>query len=265
MQEYMPHFIIGDDFKITNVQMAALHRSACPNVHIWRNRQKAWNNHSLMLRILAKISEAVSSRTDLQPVLILDVAQCHIHQSVLQRARSLGIWLVFVPASVICLLQPLDTHGFASFKAWLRHQYILLRGQAKDGLVDRLAWVRVLQRAQAAFFAKKQWADSFRETGATLSHPPCLTHSLSKIASPSAAWTASAQQPTAQMLSLVWPRNRRLANAQDALFQPKPDDPSPVLPRPASAKRPPVELAVSIAMSSRQNKRACRQYPCRSE
>ena len=32
----------------------------------------------------------------------------------------------------------------------------------------------------------------------------------------------------------------------------------------ASVKRPPVEPAVSVARSSRQDKRTCRQYPCRS-
>ena len=89
--------------------MQELMNSSRPHVHVWRNGEKAWNNNILTHRILQVISNAVSHRADLQPVLILDVAPCHIHEAVMRKARSLGIWLVYVPAQVTSLVQPLDT------------------------------------------------------------------------------------------------------------------------------------------------------------
>ena len=67
-------------------------------------------------------------------------------------SEALGIWLVFVPSKITSLVQPLDTHGFAGFKAWLRKQYALLRSKSHEGLVSRLEWLRVLQSAKAQFF-----------------------------------------------------------------------------------------------------------------
>jgi hypothetical protein len=40
-------------------------------------------------------------------------------QSVARRAAELGIWLVFVPAKLTFLLQPIDEHIFALYKRFL--------------------------------------------------------------------------------------------------------------------------------------------------
>ena len=263
LQEAMPHFIIGSASNVTLAQMAGLKQTDRRNVHIWRNQQKAWNNHFLMQRILAKISESVAHRQDVQPVVIVDCAPCHIHKAVLQKARSLGIWLIFVPSYVTSLLQPLDTHGFASFKSWLRQQYSALRAKVAGGKFDRLEWLRVLQSAKDSFFSQKEWSHSFEDTGA---RPYCqrLTTELLKYVQPTAARTAAPEQPSAQMLSLFWPRNRSVADAHDVLFNlPMPSVPSHVSVQPAAVKRPLAQAAMSIALASRQHKRACRQFPSR--
>jgi hypothetical protein len=116
MQKLMPHFIIGDKKRVSQTNMSQLRLNAHANVHIMQNETKAWNNHAVMLRILEALSNCFTGRPDLQPVLILDVAECHIHKSVMDKAKKLGLWLVFVPALITCLVQPLDTHGFCCFQ-----------------------------------------------------------------------------------------------------------------------------------------------------
>jgi len=259
LQETMPHFIIGCKRKVTEAQTQELMNSAQPHVHVWRNGEKAWNNNILMQRILRVISDAVSHRADLQPVLILDVAPCHIHEAVMRKAKSLGIWLVYVPAQVTSLVQPLDTHAFASFKAWLRQEYMKLRGKSVDGLVDRLPWLRVLQRARASFFNQRIWTDSFRDTGARVPVSR-LTRALQRFCEPAMARTARAEQPDVNTLSLVWPRNRKMVFASAALFQPMVRQVPGHAP---AAKRPLPPPGVSIALASRAHKRACRQFPSR--
>ena len=85
MQERMPHFIITSKAKTTLAQMHALHASFQANVHIWREEKSSWNNSKLMQRILVLIHKAVANKHDVQPVLILGVAPCHITQQVCRR------------------------------------------------------------------------------------------------------------------------------------------------------------------------------------
>jgi len=264
MQEHMPHIIITSQSKTTNAQLRALNASFRPNVHIWREEKSSWNNSKLMQRILVLIRKAVAGKPDIQPVLILDVAPCHITKEVMQKARSSGVWLVYVPAQVTFVLQPLDTHGFSSFKAWLRRMYEELRSASTDGVVDRLRWLQLLQAAKQSYFDQRSWTHAFHDTGARL---PCasLTKELLQHVAPRVARCAVSQQPEQQTLALFWPRRRRMEYAHDALFKvPVPSMPStPATERVASAKRSFPVSPMSIALSSRSNKRSCRQYPVR--
>lgn len=263
VQASMPHFIIGDKTRIRDTDMVSLRESPKNNVHVWRNEKSAWNNHTLMQRILTVIRDALSHRPDLLPVLILDVAPCHIHKSVFQKARQLGIWLVFVPSRVTYLLQPLDTHGFFSFKAWLRRMYAALRGVAVDGLVARLDWLKVLQSAKEAHFDQKSWKRAFADTGARLPFAH-LTKSLSKYATPEDAMTVEAAELSEQDLAHFWPKRRRMGFAVDTLFATSASaSSSSSAPIVRAAKRSQPCPSVSIALASRSNKRACQQYPCR--
>ena len=264
LQQHMLHIVIGSKPKLNNHCFDKMNRLCPQGVHVIRNELKAWNNTYLMVKILGLIKKALSHRPDIQPLLLLDVAQCHIQSAVMSKAKELGIWLVFIPAQVTFLLQPLDTHGFAGFKSWLKAQFAELLGQSPDGVVCRLQWLLVLQTAKRDYFDLKSWAESFHTTGA---RRPCVrfTKALQKYAQPSLARDAPAQEPTAESLALVWPRRRRMLYAHAALFKdPVPRQPVEDLAVCNAAKRSLSEVDVSIALSSRSLKRACRQYPSRS-
>lgn len=263
LQAKMPHFIIGDKVRIRDKDLVVLEESPKENVFIWRNERSAWNNHTLMQKMLTALSDAFSDRPDLQLVLILDVAPCHIHKSVFLKARQLGVWLFFVPSGLTCLLQPLDTHAFFSFKSWLRKQYAALRGRSGDGLVARSDWLQVLQIAKEAFFDQKSWTKAFTDTGARLPIAR-LTKSLRKYATAEDATTATAAALSQQGLSPVWPKRLRMEFAAEALFSPcNSTASSSSFPTVRSTARSLQFPPVSIALSSRTNKRACRQYPSR--
>ena len=266
MQHLMPHFIITSTNQLSEAQQRALRESSQAHVHLFCNGQgtkKAWNNSIFMQRMLSKISAAVSHRKDLQPVLIIDAATCHLSMPVMLKARALGIWLIFVPAGITCLVQPLDTHAFASFKGWLRDQYAKLQGLAAGGIVCRVNWLRALQSAKSEFFDQRQWAKSFQDTGAR--RPVArLTTELQKYVGLAAVREVQPAQPDATMLSLVWPRNRRMAYAHTCLFKEPPRATSePTVAELPGRKRPRPAVPVSIALASRALKRTCRQRPTR--
>ena len=263
LQKSMPHFIVGSKSKMTNECYEKLCRENHANVHVWRTEHKAWNNSWLLQRMLKVLSEQLLHRTDLQPVLIMDVAPCHLHESVLREARSLGIWVMYVPAQLTFLLQVLDTHGFASFKNWLRKEYKRLQSVSVDGTVDRLLWLRVLQKAKADFFDSKSWAKGFQATGA---RRPCVcfTKEIQKYVHPKQARAAKARKPTEETLKLFWPRRRKMLYGYTLLFQEQPMAPHGQASQASKpVKRPAPGLTLSIALASRANKRACRQYPNR--
>lgn len=257
VQSTLPHFIIGSKAQITKANCEKLRRSSRPGTHVIRNEHKAWNNSMVMQRILKIVSDVLPD--DVQPVLILDVAPCHIAETVMKKARALGIWLVYVPAQITFLLQPLDTHAFASFKAWLRQQYAALQSKAEGGLVCRLRWLQVLQTAKREFFDARTWAHSFQDTGA---RRPIVrfTQALQKYAEPQDARDASGRPVSEQGMQIIWPRRRRMLYAH-ALLYPLPARPAARLhsAEPKPVKRLMPAEFVSVALSSRANKRACRQ------
>ncbi len=53
----------------------------------------------------------------------MDALAAHIAEPVLRAASDAGIWVIFVPAGMTHLLQPLDTDVFAAYKRRLRQIY----------------------------------------------------------------------------------------------------------------------------------------------
>ena len=259
MQKHMPHIIISSKPQMANEIHEHLQSHPEPNVHVWRNQQKAWNNSFLMLRILDQIKNSVAHRPDIQPMLLLDTASCHLDAAVMRKAQAAGIWLVYIPARMTSLLQPLDTHGFSSFKAWLKRQFADLQSASKDGMVRRLDWFTVLQSAKMHFFDERTWVSSFRETGA--SRPIVrFTKALGKYLTPDIARGAYNLEPSEHQLTPLWPSSRKMTYAHALLFR----APAPsTQPRGRPAKRPVPALGISIALASRSLKRACRQQPSR--
>ena len=70
---------------------------------------------------LARLVRTLRTRKpDTQLILILDAATIHLSGTFRRRALSLGVRLVFIPAGLTWLLQPLDTHVFAALKRDIR-------------------------------------------------------------------------------------------------------------------------------------------------
>ena len=81
----------------------------------------SWLTQATMVPWLTSLRRAIHSvQPDAHIVLCLDVCSVHTSERVMIHARDLGIRLVFIPASLTWLLQPLDTHIFVIFKRLLR-------------------------------------------------------------------------------------------------------------------------------------------------
>ena len=93
----------------------------------------------------------------------LDCALAHCHYSVAATADLLNIRLVYVPAKLTFMLQPLDVRGFASYKVVLKRA--LLAAEAADGHVLPERWAAAVSSLVRDFWRARLWRPSFEACG----------------------------------------------------------------------------------------------------
>lgn len=201
----MPQVFIGNKRTLTKKVLAAIGADKPAAVTLYAEKS-AWNNGSIMVKILALLAAAVAPHAEaFQPILLLDCANCHLTTAVLEEARKLGILLVFVPASATPYLQPLDASGFQAYKAFLRRAYCQLQQNSDDGSVDLVAWIRALMAAQSRFFCSRRWDAAFTSVGAGAAKYDQLSTQLRRQVPDMAV---AAGPPSDHDLAALFPRGR---------------------------------------------------------
>ena len=100
-----------------------------------------------------------------QVVLFLHVASAHIHATILAHARRLGIRLLFIPAGLTRVLQPLDTHVFAQYKRTLREKWREVRAASATGEVGTREWLSMIASSIRQVLQGVRWKSAFQEAG----------------------------------------------------------------------------------------------------
>ena len=219
IQPKLPHFILGNgnDRKFAQALMTELKPLIPDNVYLWAAKS-AWNNVACVGRILGVLAKCLAPWHESHKfVLVLDVASMHINPSVIGQARRLGVNLLFVPAEVTHLQHPLDTHGFALLKAWLRASYQELRQLSEDGEVTLSAWAKLFMQAPRNVFAKRRWESALTATGVLPGSVP-LTRKLQGLVGSTMPSSCRTDQPTDADLKYIWPKRCRLEGFAHLLF-----------------------------------------------
>ena len=159
VQARLPQVIIGNTRKFTPGLLAAVMPQKPANVALIRQKI-AWNTTTLMLHIIEILGATMQNFPQHQAVLVLDTASCHTAPRVVRAASAQGIWFSFIPAKLTFLLQPLDTHIFASYKVVLKKMYMQARSTG-HGTVTSAAWLEVLFHMCTKISAWKEMEGSF--------------------------------------------------------------------------------------------------------
>ena len=166
----LPQYIIGNEHTLLVRDLAVLLGDCPPNVKLLRQKS-AWNNAALTARIIRDLAGCVASLGadvgGFQVVLVLDAAKIHFTPQVLLACRAVGVWLVVVPAGLTWLLQPLDTHAFALYKAHLLGAYQVARTGSADpsGDVDIRAFLACVYATIRKVLQGTRWALAFDRDG----------------------------------------------------------------------------------------------------
>ena len=165
VQPKLPQVFLGNESTFTKELLKQLAPHTPANYHLLRGNS-SWNNHARMRALICSIAKSLEGyKATRQIILVLDMAQCHIHQSINALAARKGIRLLYVPAKCTWLLQPADTHCFAILKGKLRQEWVALRAASSTGTISHKDWLCAVMSIVKTLLNGTKWASAFKSAG----------------------------------------------------------------------------------------------------
>ena len=209
VQRALPQFLIGNCSTFKRGDVAELRAAVSPNLRIVRQKS-AWNDQRLMVDILRDVRACLAPFMGaFQPVFTWDAARQHTTPLVFSAARRCGMWPLTIPSKLTWLLQPLDTHAFASFKRKLSE----LDRPPCAGPLDCGTGVRALVRRVSSAvhtqILEPPWARAFDSNGlgGLQARVSDRVRTALGVAGP---FEIGAERPSLEQVALCYPRNFRL-------------------------------------------------------
>lgn len=208
VQLRLPQVLIGNERQFPASMMKSL-PAFPPNVHVWRCKS-AWNSHALMRRYLSLLASSLGSvLTDRYVILILDVARCHIHPTILAHAKRCGIQLCYIPALMTAELQPCDVYLFWQFKAAFRNAWRRAKSTSEGGLISTRQWLEVAVVAIEAVLPTTNWEAAFAAVGA-VAEQSSMGFRLCNVLGWGQIPTVPEGWPSLEAAKLIFPRNMKV-------------------------------------------------------
>ena len=204
VQKLLPQVLLGNprSFPAKFAESAA---EICPKLVIWRAKS-AWCIQRLMERYFRLLSEHLAPVLTSRNVrVVLDLAPCHLHDSLFTLAHGLGLRLIYVPPGMTSSLQPCDTHYFARFKSLVQERWRQEKSGAPGGRLTILMWAKVVASVIETM-SLQQWRHAFESTG-ILREQQCLSSALLQKFSWVEKPKVSAIMPNENLSQWLFPKN----------------------------------------------------------
>ena len=234
VQTALPQFVIGNRSTLQLRHFVALRRSRPMNVRLIR-RSTAWNTARLTACLIHQIADALAGSgvlsCDVQVVVLLDAARIHFAPEVLRACKAVHFWLIVVPARMTFLLQPLDTHVFAVYKARLQRAYqsARTRSHSTSGDLSIDEFLQCIDHAIRSALEERSWASAFDSDGFG-DHQRMLGCRVRRALQLDVCPVIPSSRPSDDQLRHCFPRRARPSFASLwALFE-EPSTPAPLPP-----------------------------------
>ena len=163
VQPLLPQVLIFNKMQITPTRAKRLESSLAPNVRIVV-KKSAWSDAEVHGAILALIGRVMESFPTRRAIVIQDTASIHLDHVAWSRAWAAGVWSCLVPPSCTWLVQPLDTHCFARYKAELETRAAdAFRELGREPKAEDIA--TVVGSVVRTVMQGTLWKEAFRQTG----------------------------------------------------------------------------------------------------
>ncbi len=207
LQARLPQILVANTHTVSAAEHAALAGTLPPNFKLLRC-QSAWMNERLAAQIVRWLRDSLSDVLDeYHVVLVLDAFPAHTTPLVFRACTATAIWPVLVPAQATWLLQPLDTHGFLSYKVRLQRAYQEARLSTETGEVRIGGLLSCIVTAVRDALESRDWASAFTSDGFSPGQMGVSERVLNHLQLTGAA-SAPRERPSPEQLALCFPRNR---------------------------------------------------------
>ena len=204
LQLRMPQFILVNTRTLSADTLIAI-RARIPVNYIVLRGKSAWNNGALCSKIVRRMCTALDGHLHaLQPILLFDSVRIHTVPQMWRTCTDNGVWALVVPAKLTWLLQPLDTHVFALYKARLSHETQMSCIAAGRGL-DVGMLIDAICVAGTQVLEGRSWDHAFDQTGFGRSQRSLGGRVVSGL-DLSAAIRVPCTRPTLGQLAACFPR-----------------------------------------------------------
>ncbi len=211
VQASLPQILLGSEHKFTKTLLREVRDDVPNNVHVWA-AASSWNNQRTMGKILRLLAKHLEGLMDTyQPVLVLDVASCHVSRALSLLATRLGLRLIYVPARLTGLLQPADTHLFRMLKSYVRSQWADTWSE-NQGRISERQWLNIIFDCVKYVLRGNRWRSAFEEDGLLSAQRKLGETVLSELGVGSVDIGNS--KPTLAQLSLVFRKRTKVANLE---------------------------------------------------
>ena len=167
-QPVMPQFVLPKQDRTTNAEWMCYDSMPYP-IKVLKNTG-GWVNSEGMMKMLTILRQHCRTiELDTKIILVLDAANQHISDEVLNHAARLQIIFLLLPALTTWLLQPLDVYVFSIFKRTLHRKHMQLRMETESGLLTHAGRIRCLQETIQECLVTRDWSHTFPACGLSLS------------------------------------------------------------------------------------------------
>ena len=211
VQPALPQFLIVNTRTLTVAQHVELQASLPPRVRILRSKS-AWLTSTLCCRMVRCLAADIAPfAIEKQPILFMDALKQHFADTVLQTCAALGIWPICVPAQMTWLLQPLDTHCFGSFKAFLQKACQTRRCGNASGRITSSDVVECVCETVANVVDARPWARAFADNGFATAQQQVGRRILAELKCEHCP-VVSNERPSVHQLKSCFPRRAKVSH-----------------------------------------------------
>ena len=211
----LPQVVVGAEHVIQAWMTPLLMKDRTDSIFVLR-RKSAWLRSDVVVNLINVLGEALKPfASTCRFVLMLDAAKIHLSKKVVQACTRNSIHLMYVPASMTSLLQPLDTHVFSLYKRFIRRQYEEALVDSGSGEVSTFTFLKILIAAVENVIRARNWKNAFLQTGFG-NQQGSLSASLRNKLELEELPELNPSLPTLEELSVIYPSN--VEPAVDCLF-----------------------------------------------
>lgn len=110
-----------------------------------------WTTQESFKEWVSQLNESLQDLKDTHWfILVVDAARCHINEEIANWCYLLGFLMIFVPAGLTWMLQPLDVYVFADLKRRIKDRLHAVRIAQEDGQCPPAKWLPIVMKEVAS-------------------------------------------------------------------------------------------------------------------